>query len=205
MDVVVIAEATSASPLAGFRPVGVPRSRLDVYDRTGSGWELVISDPLGGWAGFRIRPVGATGFNLFVAHLPSKLHATADDQQLATAELARDIADAEDRHDTRTLVVGDLNANPFEASLAGAGGLHAVSCREVARREERTIRGRPYRLFYNPMWGVFGDRTPGPPGTYYRSAGGAVNYYWNVYDQVLLRPALMDSLSDLPCADDRRP
>src|SRR5262249_10143860 len=37
-----------------------------------------------------------------------------------------------------------------------------------------------------PHVGRSRDRTPGPPGTYYRSSSQSVNYFWNTYDQVLL-------------------
>ena len=38
-------------------------------------------------------------------------------------------------------------------------------------------------------------------GSFYRSAGEAVNYHWNIYDQVLLRPAVMDALEEVRILD----
>ena len=49
-------------------------------------------------------------------------------------------------------------------------------------------------FFYNPMWSKFGDAGPAPPGTYFRNKGEDVNYFWHMFDQVLVRPALLDSL-----------
>ena len=46
------------------------------------------------------------------------------------------------------------------------------------------------------MWGYFGDRTPGPAGTMYYS-GGVATPFWSIYDQVLLRPELMNQLRDV--------
>ncbi len=97
----------------------------------------------------------------------------------------------------RTILVGDLNMNPFDAGVVGAQALHAVMTRQLARREEREVMGRAYRFFYNPMWGHFGDRTSGPAGTYYHHASNPGNLFWNMYDQVLLRPDLMDQLIEL--------
>jgi hypothetical protein len=99
------------------------------------------------------------------------------------------------------MLVGDLNMNPFEAGVVGAHGLHAVMTRADARRVERSIQGVAYRFFYNPMWGHFGDRSAGPPGTYYLKASKPINYFWNIYDQVLLRPALLESLTSLEIVD----
>ena len=42
------------------------------------------------------------------------------------------------------------------------------------------------------MWGRMGDTSVGPPGTYYYSRG----YFWNTFDQVLLRPALFEYFSN---------
>ena len=44
------------------------------------------------------------------------------------------------------------------------------------------------------MWGQFGDRTDGPPGTFYHLAPPPESHVWNIYDQVLLRPSMMDKL-----------
>lgn len=87
--------------------------------------------------------------------------------------------------------------------MVWAGGLHAVMSRDLLERRdgERTVRGVGYSLFYNPMWGVLGDRTPGPPGTYYRASSESVNYFWNTYDQVLLRQELMSHLRDVLVPD----
>jgi hypothetical protein len=71
----------------------------------------------------------------------------------------------------------------------------------AAEREVRTIHAREYALMYNPTWGVMGDRTPGPSGTFYRASSETVNYYWNTYDQVLMRPALAGHLRELRVLD----
>jgi hypothetical protein len=42
------------------------------------------------------------------------------------------------------------------------------------------------------MWGRMGDSSPGASGTYYYKGSGYINYFWNTFDQVLLRPALFD-------------
>ena len=44
-------------------------------------------------------------------------------------------------------------------------------------------------MFYNPMWNLLGDFQQ-PYGTYYYSGSNPVNTYWNIYDQVIIRPAL---------------
>ncbi len=46
------------------------------------------------------------------------------------------------------------------------------------------------------MWGKMGDSSGGAPGTYYYPGSGYVSYFWNTFDQVLLRPALLDFFSN---------
>lgn len=142
------------------------------------------------------------GILLAIAHLTSRLNYEVQDQALEATVIARDILETENRFGSRrTILVGDLNMNPFDAGVVGAQALHAVNVRTVANRGERTVRGRSYPFFYNPMWGHFGDRTSGPPGTFYLGAGKPVNPYWQMYDQLLLRPDLMSSLSELRILD----
>jgi len=91
--------------------------------------------------------------------------------------------------------------NPFDPAVVSAHGLHGMMTKTVARRGSREVQMKAYPFFYNPMWGRFGDRTHGPPGTFYLGASKPVNYYWNIYDQILLRPGLMESLREVTILD----
>jgi hypothetical protein len=121
------------------------------------------------------------GILLATTHFVSKNNALPGEQALLASELAKEINRVEEfvGHE-RTLVVGDLNMNPYELGVTGATALHAVMTTTIAERRHRVVQGRRYRFFYNPMWGFFGDRTEG---------------------QVLLRPALMHLLHDLAILD----
>lgn len=132
---------------------------------------------------------------LVAAHLSSKLYLTSEDQLISAPRFARIIEDAEKvvGH-TRSIVVGDFNMNPFEPAMVGAAGLHAVMDRKVALRSTRSVKGEDYRFFYNPMWNLLGDRNQSP-GSYYYDSGSYVNYFWNIFDQVLLRPDLLPKFS----------
>ena len=146
----------------------------------------------------------STGPELLLAavHFPSKSNWCDVDQALETTAVAAGIVDVEDsRGHRRTVLVGDLNMNPFDKGVVASHALHAVMTRELARREERIVQGRPYRFFYNPMWGCLGDRTHGPPGSYFLASSKPSNLFWNLYDQVLLRPSIMERLDDLTILD----
>ena len=197
-DVVAALDATGRGPFALVAGSG---AELQLYTRLPTArWHALYADPLQAWLAFRVQVGRRPAFLLFLAHLPSKLHANELDQLQYASELADSVRafEAQQGH-RRTVIVGDLNANPFENPLVWSRGLHATMSRGVVARAggERAVRGIEYPLLYNPMWSLLGDRTPGPPGTFYRSPSGSVNYFWNTYDQVLLREEMMNYLRDV--------
>jgi hypothetical protein len=136
-------------------------------------------------------PIGLS-LLIVAAHLPSKLHTDEHDQNYRIRQLRRDIVAQEGRSGHQnTIVIGDLNVNPFEDALTAADGLHGVMDKQVAARPARAVQGHNWDYFYNPMWSRLGDDSAGPPGTYWRAGSGLVNHFWNTFDQVLLRPGLL--------------
>ena len=145
----------------------------------------------------RVALPGSQDILLVAAHLPDKCHWSDDSQNAEAAALSLCIEKAEDKvGHSRTVLVGDLNMNPFQPGMVNAFGLHGVMTKEIASRGSRVVQSRSYKFFYNPMWGLFGDRSPGPPGTYYRQSGEHKVYFWNILDQVLIRPDLLDLFSN---------
>jgi hypothetical protein len=141
---------------------------------------------------------------LAAAHLPAKIGGLTDADQHSHAQLvARDIADIENELGTRnTLLIGDLNMNPFDPGMVSVTGMHGLMTRQLAAKKDRSYKGADYRRFYNPMWGHFGDRTPGPAGTYFWDSSVPSNQHWSIFDQVLLRAPLMDRLRNLQILSD---
>jgi hypothetical protein len=116
------------------------------------------------------------------------------DQKSMSRRIAEEIQQAEARvGHSRTVLVGDLNMNPFEDGMTAADGFHAVMTLQIANKQTRKIQERVYPFFYNPMWGRFGDDTEGPPGTFYRWSSSFTEHFWHMFDQVLIRPALLES------------
>jgi endonuclease/exonuclease/phosphatase (EEP) superfamily protein YafD len=138
---------------------------------------------------------GREPFLLCSVHFGSKLWKEDLDQLMEAQSLAEKVRSTESRkRHNRTILVGDLNMNPFEAGVASATGLNAAMTRKIAAKQSRTLAGKDYPFFYNPMWGNFGDRTEGPAGTYHYQSSGHLCYSWNMFDQVLLRPSIADGL-----------
>lgn len=171
-------------------------SRLNIYTRFDLDSVIPLSDSTG-IAIRHIRPPLGVDIILVAVHLPSKLYLNPSDHSFISVRLSQAINEAELRigHE-RTIVIGDFNMNPFEDGLVSADGLHAVMDRNIALKGQRIVQGETRKYFYNPMWSLLGDLSNGPPGTYHYSSSGQVCFFWNAFDQVLLRPSLLEYFSD---------
>ena len=83
--------------------------------------------------------------------------------------------------------------NPFEYGVVAADGLHALNDRGIVKKGFRNVEGKKRRFFYNPMWNYLGDVVQTPPGTYYFNSGKNINFYWYMFDQILIRTELLDA------------
>lgn len=145
--------------------------------------------------GLSIREITpSTGQPILVAavHLSSKLWSGSEDQTYVARSVIKGIEESEENvSHSRTLVIGDFNMNPFEGGLIGADAFHGVMTQQIAQEKSRKVHGLERSYFYNPMWGRMGDISDGPPGTYYYRGSTSRQFFWNTFDQVLLRPDLL--------------
>ena len=141
--------------------------------------------------------IRSAGRLLIVAvHLPSKLYQTDDDQAFYVRRLSEEISEQEKEiGHNQTMVIGDFNMDPFETGMILADGLHAVMDKNIAKDRNRNVRGKSYPLFYNPMWSkylvVISVR---PSGTYFYNDYSATTRFWHTFDQILIRPDLLEIL-----------
>lgn len=144
-----------------------------------------------------IAPPLGDSFLVILAHLRSKGRTTPEAQASLAQRLPSYITALEGAlgHD-RTILVGDLNMNPFEKGLVDSEALHATMSRYVAAGKHRRVSFEDKLLFYNPMWRLMGSTDPGPQGTYYWHDSEPTCFFWNTFDQVLVRPSLLNSFKD---------
>lgn len=137
------------------------------------------------------RRGGLDKLSLVFFHLESKVNLDADEQSESAEDVRIEIESYENKYqpDRKTIVCGDFNMNPFEKGMVKAKGFHAVMDEKTAKRKSRKYKNKEYHYFYNPMWGFLGDLGRGEvSGTYYFSKSSHIMYFWNIYDQVLVRP-----------------
>ena len=203
VDVVILAEcavsvpsverALNAASQRLFHGIAGDHHRTVVYVR----FSRDFVTPVGGESRLasirRVRLPARPEILLAAVHLHSRLYRGPESLNAACFPLSASIRRAEEEAGhSRTILVGDFNLNPFEPGVVGAVGLHGVMTRDIARRGSRIVDDHAYPFFYNPMWGLLGDSSTGPPGTYYHDRSGHVAHFWNMFDQVLVRPALLD-------------
>jgi len=97
----------------------------------------------------------------------------------------------EHKGNSRVIILGDFNMNPFDRPMNLASGFNAMMTRQCAQMRQRRHNMEEYDLYYNPMWGLFGDNTEGPPGTVY-DASNQGPYGWSMFDQVLIHHYMID-------------
>ncbi len=181
LDRVYTAPFSALSPLAIFVRY-TPPSYAPIYDEGGVALRL-------------IRPPIGREILLVAVHLPSKLHRSEHEQTMLAVHLSGVIRDAENKlGHQNTVLIGDLNMSPFEPGMIAASAIHATMDKRIASRIERRVDGKMRSFFYNPMWNWLGDENGRAPGTYFYASGDAC-YFWHMFDQVLLRPGLLDVFS----------
>jgi hypothetical protein len=206
VDVLMLAESTLdvATVVTGLNALGSsPYSfqesdgdKIQFFSRpsVGAVTEQFVDGP-GSITVRRLDLPGAVSILVAVLHLPSKLNWSNTTQTTHSVLVSQEIRAVEvDVGHARTIVVGDFNMNPFDSGLISTHGFNAVLTRREAKIRPRTVQGRQFPYFFNPMWSFLGDKTPHASGTYYHRSPPPDAQAWNIYDQVIVRPVLMDAL-----------
>ncbi|MCI0639750.1 MAG: hypothetical protein L0Y72_18350 [Gemmataceae bacterium] len=191
-------DALNANDRESFRRVPALASRgLDLYSRFDQGCFGSVLKEADHYFIRTLTPPGGIEIVLAMAHLASPSYKDLRARHSRFIGFASDIRDVERAAgNDRTVVVGDLNVNPFDDALLDVRGLSALADRNTVLRKDPRRFGRrqveEFRLFYNPMWSHFGDAVQ-PAGTYYYDKSNPeVDPLWNIFDQVLLRPSVLD-------------
>lgn len=148
---------------------------------------------------YQIISISSAAYKMIIGmiHNISKLWTDDRLQEETLRRFHHDIIDVENSLKTKnSIIIGDINANPFEEACISADTLCSVPYKEEVRKPLRVVQGNEYQKFYNPMWKFLG-RENAPYATYYYNNSGQLNnYYWNIFDQVIIRPQLIGAFND---------
>ena len=130
-------------------------------------------------------------------HLPSRIYSDHKEKRnIVIDTIISDVNELEHRYKIEnTILLGDMNENPYETGCINATKFHGIPSGDDAKRGSRKIMSRTFKMFYNPMWNLFGDFSY-PPGTYYYNGNESDSSFWNIYDQVMIRPSMRDLFVD---------
>ena len=148
------------------------------------------------------RISGKEEFNLTCVHFYSKLNGTQREQMWKNSSIHDLINYLEEfrSNNNKTMMIGDFNYNPYETDLSDPHLFNAYNCRIVIDNMLHSLNEEDEnKTWYNPMWNFLGDHNfivndrHETSGSFYLYNKGEVPL-WNLFDGVLLRPGLMDSL-----------
>lgn len=133
---------------------------------------------------------------LFVVHLLSAMHKNENARDSRAQNLSRVFNKVEEELfgelTYKSIVIGDFNLHPFSSGIIGMNGFNAVFSKSRAQKIFRKVEDQKRLFYYNPMWKFMADDTS-PQGTYYNTNDESdKSFYWYIFDQILIRPFLID-------------
>lgn len=156
------------------------------------------------YVGCTFQSKGGRRLSLAAVHFPDARYDQGDGQRKTAIDLRNDMEAFEAEFLSRngsaavlpaSILIGDFNASPFDAGIAGFYGLNASGHRDIVTKHgARTLGGKTTRFLYNPMWRFLGH--PVTPGTYYNRLAAPVCYDWYLLDQVIVSPELADMIGE---------
>lgn len=142
-------------------------------------------------ASFRTLQIGQHHCILGMVHLPDMRNNDLEERQASVHDLRSNMGIVGQEQGTDSFVlIGDFNLNPFDRPMNLASGFNAMMTRECTKRKTRTRGDNQHDFFYNPMWGLMGDLSSGPPGTVHDTSNKGP-YGWSLLDQALIHHSLV--------------
>jgi hypothetical protein len=195
-DILVLCEIDSdnhkylSKLLLGYEPsLPMPNNRTHVFHKKDSKIKKIKD---GNYYSAFIIEEKSKVILMITVHLPSRIHRTDNEIGIQASLVKREIEVLESQHNTEnTIVVGDFNLNPFSDGMVSIDGFHSVMCLNTALKIKRKVDREEYRYFFNPMWAIQGNHKNTVLGTYYHHKN-PISYVWNLFDQVILRPSLVN-------------
>ena len=134
-------------------------------------------------------------FNLVGTHLQDRRNCDPSQRIAVIARLMNDLKNLEDSSKCKkSIIIGDLNSNPYDRELLQMNAFHAVLFKDVIKNAEtRTVDGVKYRRLYNPILHFLSEDTKNY-GSFYDTRGSS-SPTWHCLDQILVSKALVDAIA----------
>lgn len=125
-------------------------------------------------------------------HLPTNLHGDySNERHLEMTSIINDINNLSSEINSKKIIlIGDMNEMPYNQGCLNADSFHGLPVLNEQDSKYRTVNGKCYKKYYNPMWNLFGNFHY-PPGTYYYNNSRLHNPMWYMFDQVIISQELI--------------
>lgn len=148
---------------------------------------------------YAMYSVEKDGIDLIIVgtHLQDRRNSDSAQRISTAGRLMNDLENLEKRKQCKkSVIIGDLNANPYDEELLQMNAFHAVLFKDVIKAAEtRTIGGIRYRRLYNPILHFLSEDTKNY-GSYYNTQESSTPT-WHCLDQILVSKALADTIKSL--------
>lgn len=140
-----------------------------------------------------------TVFLLTAVHLSSAMFKDETARDHFAGRISQQIEKIEEtiyvQKERHSFVVGDFNLQPYSYGIAGANSFNATMSMEKAKTKSRVVHGERCLFYYNPMWELLGKRGSAYGSYYSDNDQQDKSIYWYSFDEVLLRPFLMNKFN----------
>ena len=135
-------------------------------------------------------------FALAGVHLQSNLYGNkSSDRKHTIRQIVDDIVTEEQCDVFSSMVIGDMNASPFDSEMTEKDAFNSVLFKKIIQQKETiTYQGKKYRRFYNPIIEYVNEKNEDYGSFYYGSGSNCL--YWYCFDQILVRNNLVDQIMD---------
>lgn len=138
--------------------------------------------------------IDSLSLHIVSVHMKSQTWTSLDELRYGLNELRLRIDGIGASSETRILVLGDFNVNPFDLPMTAYDGFGATNSHNTTTAQ---ITGSTKSLYFNPTWQLY-SRTH-CPGTYYHRRPSNTSFDvldYHYLDQVLISEKLKDDLLD---------
>ena len=133
-------------------------------------------------------------YKILLLHLPSKLRLD-NISQSHYATRFREILKGINYQGEKTIIFGDFNMNPFEEGMISSEAFHALNSKLITSKIQREVYGEKRYYFYNPTWLLYTKSHNEIIGSYYYNSSDFINLFWNMFDQVIISPDLINNFN----------
>lgn len=136
-------------------------------------------------------------FVLCATHLQDRFTTDTVKRIMTIGRMINDLQNAEETCKTKeSIIIGDLNSNPYDPELLGTNAFNAVLFKDVINAQEYiSFEQKRFRRLYNPIIHYISEDTKMYGSIYNTNSSNSP--IWHCFDQILVTKPLINSIQNL--------